>query len=114
MTQEHSDSDRHLAVQREVARVALAGVQGFALTSFGMIRFTDEHLITATAEPDPFRHRRVSHQLATAAKLRLARVARYGVTAGQLQDRRARSVEVEWAHPAQRSSRPWTKPHTRA
>lgn len=38
MTQENSEQAREVAVQREVARVALAGVEGFALAGSGAIR----------------------------------------------------------------------------
>lgn len=38
MTQDHPDSERDLAVQQEVARIALAVVQGFALAGSGAIR----------------------------------------------------------------------------
>ena len=38
MTQENPEQAREVAVQREVARVALAGVDGFALAGSGAIR----------------------------------------------------------------------------
>lgn len=224
MTQEHLDSDRHLAVQREVTRITLASVQGFALAGSGAIRehgvtdrptedvdlftasqdiaefsaaveamtaqlqasgfivdqtrrapqyarlhvatgdglqldvdlgvdwrqhdpvrlgvgpvlsltdavgskvgalysraeardyldvdairqsgrFTDEQLVTAASERDPgFDIAMFSRQLAAAARLQPAQVARYGVTADQLEDIRARSVE--WAHTLQNQRNP--------
>ncbi len=38
MSQDRSEQDREVAVQREVARIALAGVDGFALAGSGAIR----------------------------------------------------------------------------
>ncbi|MFT4164015.1 MAG: nucleotidyl transferase AbiEii/AbiGii toxin family protein [Microlunatus sp.] len=68
-------------------------------------RFTDEQLVTAAAGRDPgFDIAMFSQQLAAAARLQPAQVARYGVTADQLEDIRARSVE--WAHALQNQGNP--------
>lgn len=59
-------------------------------------RFTDEQLVTAAAERDPgFDVAMFSQQLASAARLRPAQVARYGVTAEELEAVKARCTQ--WA-----------------
>lgn len=59
-------------------------------------RFTDEQLVTAAAERDPgFDVAMFSHKLASAARLRPAQVARYGVTADELEDIKTRCAR--WA-----------------
>lgn len=59
-------------------------------------RFTDEQLVTAAGDRDPgFDVAMFAQQLAAAARLRPAQVARYGVTADQLEAIKARCVA--WA-----------------
>lgn len=75
-------------------------------------RFTDEQLVIAAAERDPgFDIDMFSQQLASAARLRPAQVARYGVTADELEDIKTRCTR--WADTLQQepaSSDPG-KPH---
>lgn len=60
-------------------------------------RFSDEQLVTAAGERDPsFDVVMFSQQLAAAARLRPAQVARYGFSADPLENIKTRCVE--WAH----------------